>query len=203
MRPICADAASHQLKAGIDLRYYGACLREQAMLASRLKSHIKHARDQIVGRVKIGPRKYRIRGYLPSHLAVRTEWEPHVSLAISAILQKRKGVFIDIGANVGQTLFTVLRADPDRSYLGFEPQIACCHYLQQFIQDNGLMGADFSRGPFIGKRFFLAFLEQSVRRLRDLDVRRASAEQHPIGVRQKRRRGIGGAWRIRDFRDQD
>lgn len=109
------------------------------MLASRLKSHIKHARDQIVGRVKIGPRKYRIRGYLPSHLAVRTEWEPHVSLAISAILQKRKGVFIDIGANVGQTLFTVLRADPDRSYLGFEPQIACCHYLQQFIQDNGLM----------------------------------------------------------------
>ena len=25
------------------------------------------------------------------------------------------------------------------SYLGFEPQVACCHYLQQFIEDNLLM----------------------------------------------------------------
>lgn len=100
---------------------------------------MKHSRDQIVGSVKIGPRKYRIRGYLPSHLAAPTEWEPHVALTISNILRKRTGVFIDVGANVGQTLFTVLGADPDRSYLGFEPQIACCHYLQQFIEDNLLM----------------------------------------------------------------
>ncbi len=109
------------------------------MLGSRLKSHIKHSRDQIVGSVKIGSRKYRIRGYLPSHLATRTEWEPHVSLVIANILQNRKGVFVDVGANIGQTLFSVLRANPESSYLGFEPQIACCHYLQQFIQDNLLM----------------------------------------------------------------
>lgn len=109
------------------------------MLGSRLKSHIKHSRDQIVGSVKIGSRKYRIRGYLPSRLSTSTDWEPHVSLVISNILQKRNGVFVDVGANVGQTLFAVLRANPDCSYLGFEPQIACCHYLQQFIQDNLLM----------------------------------------------------------------
>ena len=109
------------------------------MLGPRLRSHIKHSRDQIIGSVKIGSRKYRIRGYLPSQLATRTEWEPHVALTISKILRKRKGVFIDVGANVGQTLFTVLRADPDCSYIGFEPQIACCHCLQQFIQDNLMM----------------------------------------------------------------
>jgi FkbM family methyltransferase len=89
--------------------------------------------------VKIGPRKYKTRGYLPSRLAVPFEYEPHVALTISNILQKRQGVFVDVGANVGQTLFTVLRADPNRSYIGFEPQIACCHYLQQFIEDNRLM----------------------------------------------------------------
>jgi FkbM family methyltransferase len=109
------------------------------MLASRLKSHFKHSRDQIVGSVKIGSQKYKIRGYLPSRLATPTEYEPHVAFTISKILQKRKGVFIDVGANVGQTLFTLLRVDPHCSYLGFEPQVACCHYLQQFIEDNLLM----------------------------------------------------------------
>jgi len=109
------------------------------VLISYLKRHIKHSRDQIVGSVKIGSRKYKTRGYLPFRLAAPTEYEPHVALTISNILQKRKGVFVDVGANVGQTLFTVLRADPNRSYLGFEPQIACCHYLQQFIEDNRLM----------------------------------------------------------------
>ena len=109
------------------------------MLISRLKRHIKHSRDQIVGSVKIGSRKYKTRGYLPFRLAAPTEYEPHVALTISNILQKRKGVFVDVGANVGQTLFTVLRVDPNRCYLGFEPQIACCHYLQQFIEDNRLM----------------------------------------------------------------
>jgi FkbM family methyltransferase len=109
------------------------------MLASRLKRHFKHSRDQIIGSIKIGSRNYRVRGYLPSRLATPTEYEPHVAIAISNILQKRKGVFIDVGANVGQTLFTLLSADPNCSYLGFEPQIACCHYLQQFIDDNRLM----------------------------------------------------------------
>jgi FkbM family methyltransferase len=109
------------------------------VLISRLKRHIKHSRDQIVGSVKIGSRKYKTRGYLPFRLAAPTEYEPHVALTISNILQKRKGVFVDVGANVGQTLFTVLRVDPNRCYLGFEPQIACCHYLQQFIEDNRLM----------------------------------------------------------------
>lgn len=109
------------------------------MLASQLKSHIKHSRDQIVGSVKIGSRKYKIRGYLPSRLATSNEYEPHVALVISNILRKRRGIFIDVGANVGQTLFALLRIDPNCTYLGFEPQVACCHYIQQFIEDNRLM----------------------------------------------------------------
>jgi FkbM family methyltransferase len=88
--------------------------------------------------VKIGSLKYKIRGYLPSRLAKPTEYEPHIALTVSRILQKRSGVFIDVGANVGQTLFTLLRVDPNRSYAGFEPQVACCHYLQTFIDDNKL-----------------------------------------------------------------
>ena len=80
-----------------------------------------------------------MRGYLPFRLATPNEYEPHVALVISNILQRRRGVFIDVGANVGQTLFTLLRIDPKCSYLGFEPQVACCHYIEQFIEDNRLM----------------------------------------------------------------
>jgi FkbM family methyltransferase len=56
-------------------------------------------------------------------------------------LLNRPGAFIDVGANVGQTLIKVLSVDPHRQYVGFEPQPDCCFYIQQFLRDNGLANA--------------------------------------------------------------
>ena len=50
----------------------------------------------------------------------------------------KKGVFIDVGANTGQTLRKLLSIDPERAYVGFEPQIDCSFYISQFIMENGL-----------------------------------------------------------------
>ncbi|SDL41277.1 methyltransferase, FkbM family [Salinimicrobium catena] len=45
------------------------------------------------------------------------------------------GVFIDVGANVGQTLLKV-RAVTSMEYLGFEPNPDCVSYLHQLIKIN-------------------------------------------------------------------
>jgi FkbM family methyltransferase len=39
---------------------------------------------------------------------------------------------------LGQTLAKVLAVDPKRSYVGFEPQVACCFFIDQFLKDNAL-----------------------------------------------------------------
>ena len=50
-------------------------------------------------------------------------WEPSWKAEIiRAVLAKRPGVFLDVGANVGTTLLDYLACDhPPASYVGFEP----------------------------------------------------------------------------------
>lgn len=45
---------------------------------------------------------------------------------------------MDVGANCGQTLLKVLAVDPRRAYFGFEPQLECCFYIENFIRANAL-----------------------------------------------------------------
>lgn len=46
------------------------------------------------------------------------------------------GLFIDIGANLGQTLIELRMVDRDRPYLGFEPNPDCLHYIYTLIDRN-------------------------------------------------------------------
>lgn len=68
-----------------------------------------------------------------------SRWSPTwKSRAIASILQHRQGTFVDVGANVGQTLLDFL-SSPDRSdYMGFEPNLACAKHLSDFISANAL-----------------------------------------------------------------
>jgi FkbM family methyltransferase len=111
------------------------------MLFHRLKSHLGHLKYQLSGTTTLGARRYRMRGYMPYRFAAGSSHEPNVQAAIARTLKECPGVFIDVGANCGQTLVAVLSADPQRHYVGFEPQIACCHYIEQFIKDNDLRQA--------------------------------------------------------------
>ncbi|HZM16853.1 MAG TPA: FkbM family methyltransferase [Candidatus Krumholzibacteria bacterium] len=50
----------------------------------------------------------------------------------------RKGTFIDVGANIGQTLLVTLVAGQLHRYIGFEPSSCCCAYLHRLLELNGL-----------------------------------------------------------------
>jgi len=44
--------------------------------------------------------------------------------------------FLDIGANIGQTLLNVKTVNPEWKYLGFEPNSTCLFYLKKLIRKN-------------------------------------------------------------------
>jgi len=56
---------------------------------------------------------------------------------LARFLNARKGVFIDVGVNLGQTLMKVKCIDPDQAYLGFEVNLACASYVTELIAANG------------------------------------------------------------------
>lgn len=55
---------------------------------------------------------------------------------IEYLLAKKKGCFIDVGANIGQTLLKVRSIDKEIAYYGFEPNLRACFYLTQLIKSN-------------------------------------------------------------------
>ncbi len=67
------------------------------------------------------------------HLAMREAW---LFRGIKQLLPDRPGAFIDVGVNVGHTLLKVKVADPDRRYVGFEPNPQCLTYVQHLINAN-------------------------------------------------------------------
>jgi hypothetical protein len=62
--------------------------------------------------------------------------EPWMIDLLAKVLQKRSGAFLDVGVNVGQTLVKIKALDPDREYIGFEPNPACVFYVQNLINAN-------------------------------------------------------------------
>jgi len=92
--------------------------------------------------LKLGNRTFRIKGFLANPLALNNEGlqanEPWLDVVFHSILLCREGTFLDVGANLGQTMFKLLRLDPDVRYLGFEPQMSCCLMTQRFLDDNRL-----------------------------------------------------------------
>ena len=63
------------------------------------------------------------------------EWLNNV---IKAIFEYKAGTFLDVGANVGQTMLKVVLFDRERQYIGFEPHVAGCLIIEQFIKRNRL-----------------------------------------------------------------
>ncbi len=63
------------------------------------------------------------------------EWMSSVLHKLNSI---KKGAFIDVGVNVGQTLLKIKSIDPDILYYGFEPNPTCVYYVNQLVQLNKL-----------------------------------------------------------------
>ena len=67
------------------------------------------------------------------------DWVPDWKTAlIGEILGKRGGLFIDVGANIGQTLLDYCAAPRREGYVGFEPNARCVDHLASIIRSNAL-----------------------------------------------------------------
>lgn len=53
-----------------------------------------------------------------------------------------KGVFVDVGVNIGQTLLKVKTLNSDMAYIGFEPNSVCANYAQKLISANGFKNCE-------------------------------------------------------------
>ena len=62
--------------------------------------------------------------------------EPWLTSLLSKVFQEKHGAFIDVGVNLGQTLIKVKALDPDRRYIGFEPNPTCVFYVGELIKEN-------------------------------------------------------------------
>jgi FkbM family methyltransferase len=66
-----------------------------------------------------------------------TPTEEWFSGFLAKFLKARKGIFVDVGVNLGQTLIKVKCIDSDQEYLGFEVNLACASYVNELIEANG------------------------------------------------------------------
>ncbi len=73
-----------------------------------------------------------INGIGLSNLFTTEEWMKEL---LMKILKIQKGVFLDVGANIGQTLMK-LRSFSTARYIGIEPNPECVVYLEKLIQIN-------------------------------------------------------------------
>lgn len=63
--------------------------------------------------------------------------EPWMTEMLSKLLPDLQDeAFVDIGANLGQTLLKLKSVSSRIDYYGFEPNPACCYYLEQLIAVN-------------------------------------------------------------------
>ena len=70
-------------------------------------------------------------------LNIRSD-EQWMSQVMQLFLVSENSVFVDVGANVGQTLLKVKSINSNIPYYGFEPNPVCNYYLQQLIRGNKL-----------------------------------------------------------------
>jgi FkbM family methyltransferase len=86
--------------------------------------------------VKVGAHRVRISGHnakVAPLLTWKTDWKTHI---LDTVMRARPGDFIDVGANVGQTLIDFHAVGAGRRYIGFEPNPRSFSSLTNLIAEN-------------------------------------------------------------------
>ena len=68
-----------------------------------------------------------------------TASEPWFQGLLQDLFLAKKGAFIDVGMNIGQTLLKVASLDPERHFIGFEPNPLCYLTCRGIIKANHLV----------------------------------------------------------------
>jgi FkbM family methyltransferase len=112
---------------------------KQILLSNDL---LKRSFKKIVGKfnlnikIKVNNRKFIvpiINNVGLSNLTLNELWFPDL---LENILKIKKGIFLDIGANTGQTLLELRSVESDMIYYGFEPNPFCSSYCLNLIKLN-------------------------------------------------------------------
>jgi FkbM family methyltransferase len=61
---------------------------------------------------------------------------------LSCLFVFRKGLFVDVGVNTGQTLIKLKSVDSEIDYIGFEPNPTCCYYVSELVRLNRFLKVD-------------------------------------------------------------
>jgi len=69
-----------------------------------------------------------------TNLVVQPDWFD--SLIELFVQDQSNSSFIDVGANIGQTLIKIKTSKPNIRYLGFEPNVNCVFYVKKLIHIN-------------------------------------------------------------------
>jgi FkbM family methyltransferase len=89
--------------------------------------------------VKVGPRAYVVRASSDPGTGWLLSWTPNWKTQIvDLMLSRRSGLFVDVGANIGQTLLDYSASAHGQGYVGFEPSAVCAEHLRNLVKDNGL-----------------------------------------------------------------
>lgn len=62
--------------------------------------------------------------------------EPWMIDVLKMVLKIENGGFVDVGANIGQTLLKLKSVSESIEYIGFEPNPSCVYYLKNLIEEN-------------------------------------------------------------------
>lgn len=90
-----------------------------------------HVKSEIEGKSIVAP--------LKTGRGLESFWRRSWKTEVIARLGKAEdAAFIDIGANLGQTLIDHYLADTETQYIGFEPNPHCVYYLTELIKANSL-----------------------------------------------------------------
>ena len=88
--------------------------------------------------VEVAGRRYRVPIVGGSGLANLFRSDAWMDELYRRLLPGRRGTFLDVGANVGQTLLRVKAVRPDMPYVGFEPNLTAAQYVSRLVEVNGL-----------------------------------------------------------------
>lgn len=69
-------------------------------------------------------------------LGLLKQEDSELTKILESILVQQEGCFIDVGANIGHTFLKVKSINREMQYVGFEPNVISCAYLQELILAN-------------------------------------------------------------------
>jgi FkbM family methyltransferase len=84
-------------------------------------------------KIKINDTKFKSLRLYGAECKVTESWILEI---LKIIFNIKQGAFLDVGVNLGQTLIEVKSIDPNKAYVGFEPNPACVFYVEELIRIN-------------------------------------------------------------------